>query len=1269
MPQYDDLNESGWSKRDAFLRSPGQMGRRIAEFDWSSTPLGPIESWNDNLKTSLSLMLNSQHPIWIGWGDEATFFYNDAYIDVLSQAKHPGALGRPAHVVWAEIWDFCGPLAEKVFQQGEATFVDEVQLFMDRGSYLEETYFSFSYSPIADTNGKVSGLFCPSTEVSSKILNARRLRTLARLSSNALSERSIEAACATAAATLADNPGDIPFALIYLYRAEERALVLEQMVRIDVGGGASPVRINLDEGDHGMFQSRVRDAMQRGEQITLTLEGLGDIPRGLADQQVRELVLLPMTSPGADRPVGLVVAGVNPTRQLDTEYRTFFDLLVDQIDSTLSNARIAEEQHRQVEALAELDRAKTAFFSNVSHEFRTPLTLMLAPLGDAMRSAASGSDELLKERLTLMQRNALRLQKLVNTLLDFSRTQAGRMDASYAPVNLAKFTIDLASGFRSLIESTGMTLNVHCPELKAAVYVDPLMWEKIVLNLLSNAFKFTFEGSITLELAERDDMVLLSVEDTGVGIPGDALPRLFERFHRVEGARSRTHEGSGIGLALVKDLVELHGGSITAESEAGRGTRFEVAIPAGRDHLPQHLIRDSSPGTTRRMLADTFTSEAAGWISEQSHASEAPADNSHIEPAAIKHTGTILVVDDNPDMRAYLKRLLEEYWNVEIAANGRKALAMIAEHRPDVVLSDVMMPELDGFGLIAALKTDNNTASIPIILLSARAGDEARIEGLQAGASDYLVKPFSGPELVARVESQLQKARAIAVEQHSYRRMSRIFEQMPVAIAILRGPQQIFELANPAYAALIDNRPVVGLTIRQALPELAGQGVYEMLSEVYQTGQPFMATAYKMNVRNGPNQTMQECYFDIVWQPLYDVEGKVEAIAVVCTDVTAVTRAGQSLELASRTKDEFLAMLGHELRNPLAPISIALEIMRMRGDTSMARERAIIERQTQHMIRLVDDLLDVSRIAQGKIVLKLEAIEISAVAARAVELAAPLIEERRHVFRGEVAQSGLVVSADRSRLAQVLANLLTNAAKYTDPQGSIELRAYAEADDIVIEVEDSGIGISAASLPLIFDKFVQERQSVDRARGGIGLGLAIAKNITELHGGTLVASSKGVGLGSKFSVRLPRAGVADKTSEEGSATIAVIEPEAAREQRRVLVVDDNTDIVTMFEEVLRIDGYNVLSTVDPTAAIKLAADFAPDVALLDIGLPGMDGYQLVAELKRIPQLAETRFIAVTGYGQQADQQRAHEAGFALHLVKPVDIEDLRRVLSEDRAAA
>ncbi len=1256
-----------WTARDAFLRSPGEMGRRIAEFDWSVTPLGRLENWNDGLKTSLSLMLNSQQPMWIGWGDDATFFYNDAYIDVLSHAKHPVALGQPASQVWAEIWDFCGPLAEKVFKAGEATFVSDVQLFMDRGSFLEETYYSFSYSPITDTQGKVSGLFCPSTETSAKNLNARRLATLSDLSAKALSERTAQAACKSAALTLEQNPADIPFAAIFLYVAEANALVLEQTVRVDSGGYATPLRVPMQGPDDGSLAARMRHSIRHGGASVISSEGLGDLPLGLANQTLREVILLPISTQEPDRPMGLIIAGVNPARLLDTDHRTFFDLLADQVDASISNARAAEEQHQRVQQLAELDRAKTAFFSNVSHEFRTPLTLMLGPLNDAMRSPVVAADPQLKDQLSLMQRNASRLQKLVNTLLDFSRTQAGRMEVAFSSIDLPAFTIDLASGFRSLVESVGMSLYVDCPPLSSAVFVDPLMWEKIVLNLLSNAFKFTFEGSITVRLSEHEGMVRLEVIDTGSGIPKDALPRLFERFHRVEGAKSRTHEGSGIGLALVRDLVMLHGGSIEAESQVGRGTHFTVLIPAGRDHLNDEQIA-SSVESVQRQLADSYTAEAAGWIPDHSDSAREVDSNRDLAPGGEK--GVVLVVDDNPDMRSYIKRLLDDIWTIELAGNGIEALAAVTRRIPDVIVSDVMMPELDGFGLISRLRADPLTRTVPVILLSARAGDEARVEGLRAGANDYLVKPFSSQELIARVGSQIQKAKAIALETQTYRRMAAIFEQMPVGIAILRGPELIFEVANSAYLELINHRDVIGLPIREALPELEGQGVFERLLEVWSSGETYSANSMRSDVRMKAGGPLEEHYFDLVWQPLFDAMGEVEAIAVVATDVTVNAKASQSAELSSRTKDEFLAMLGHELRNPLAPISIALEIMRMRGDNVMARERAIIERQTQHMIRLVDDLLDVSRIAQGKISLKLETLEISTIAARALELASPLMEERRHRFHGDVPAVGLLVSADLSRMAQVLANLLTNAAKYTDPEGHVSLRAYQYGGEVVVVVEDSGIGITSDSLPLIFDKFVQERQSIDRARGGVGLGLAIAKSITELHHGSIRADSEGVGKGSCFTVRLPLALSQQQSTEPISPTqLERGHAPSSTHGRRILVVDDNEDIVNMFEAVLQMEGFEVRCALEPTAAIRIAQEFKPAAALLDIGLPGMDGYELVAELKRIPELAKTRFIAVTGYGQSADRERSKQAGFASHLVKPVELDALRQALQSDQQAA
>jgi signal transduction histidine kinase/CheY-like chemotaxis protein len=572
-----------------WLFGGGALPSLIQRYDWSRTPLGPIQSWPQSLRTAVNLMVNSQHPIWIGWGPEKTFLYNDAYISVLSMAKHPWALGRPASEVWAEIWDVCGPLADKVFSRGEPSFADDVRLFMNRGDYLEETYYSFSYSPIYDESGKVAGLFCPSTEITSKVLNARRLRTLSELSSKSLIEKTTEGACASCVNIISQNPDDIPFSLLYLIDAEKQAANLSGNSHVSAGlDRVSPLTIALD-GETKDLLWPIRELIDGAEPCSLSFERIDSLPLGAADQRVREAMVLPVTSLAMERPVGVLIAGVNPTRELDAEYRTFFSLVADQVATALQNTRALQQEKERADALAEIDRAKTMFFSNVSHEFRTPLTLMLAPLEDMLVDSADLVPRQ-RERLDIAHRNSLRLLKLVNTLLDFSRIESGRIQASYEPVDLSKLTSDLASVFRSAVERGGVRFTIDCPHLGEPVYVDSEMWEKIVFNLLSNAFKFTFAGEIEISLRKRGNNVELSVRDSGTGIPATDLPHLFERFYRVKGAQGRTFEGSGIGLALIQDLTKLHGGAVRVESELNRGSTFIVSIPLGKDHLPPDRI-------------------------------------------------------------------------------------------------------------------------------------------------------------------------------------------------------------------------------------------------------------------------------------------------------------------------------------------------------------------------------------------------------------------------------------------------------------------------------------------------------------------------------------------------------------------------------------------------------------------------------------------------------------------------------------------------------
>src|SRR5262245_27007889 len=420
---------------------------------------------------------------------------------------------------------------------------------------------------------------------------------------------------------------------------------------------------------------------------------------------------------------------------------------------------------QRADALAEIDRAKTAFFSNVSHEFRTPLQLILGPLEEVLPEAGERLGPERHQQLVTARRNALRLLKLVNTLLDFSRLEAGRMQAVYRPTDLAALTSDIASMFRSAMNGAGLRFSVECQPIADAVFVDRGMWEKIVLNLVSNAFKFTFEGEVAISLKPVNGVVELQTRDTGVGIPDDQRAKVFERFHRIERTSARTHEGTGIGLALVQELVKLHGGSVEVNSTVGVGSTFTVTIPRGKEHLPAKPVHAEPSPASSDIRAEAYVEEALRWVPD---ASNAPVDvptlvtlssvgSSH-EAVLGSERELIVVADDNADMREYLIRLLGDRYEVHAVADGRQALDAARQRRPALVLSDVMMPELDGFGLLRAIREDSALCSTPVILVSARAGEESRVEGLQADADDYLVKPFTAPELRARVATHVKLA-------------------------------------------------------------------------------------------------------------------------------------------------------------------------------------------------------------------------------------------------------------------------------------------------------------------------------------------------------------------------------------------------------------------------------------------------------------------------------------------------------------------------------
>lgn len=380
----------------------------------------------------------------------------------------------------------------------------------------------------------------------------------------------------------------------------------------------------------------------------------------------------------------------------------------------------------------------------------------------------------------------------------------------------------------------------------------------------------------------------------------------------------------------------------------------------------------------------------------------------------------------------------------------------------------------------------------------------------------------------------------------------------------------------------------------------------------------------------------------------------------ITIDMTELVSLREAAETANRAKDEFLAMLGHELRNPLAPISTALQLLKLRGVTGGESERAIIERQVQHLVGLVDDLLDVSRITRGRVELRKEHIDLAEVVARAVEIASPLLEQQRHKLEVDVPR-GLIIDGDPGRLAQVIGNLLTNAAKYTEPSGEITVRAEARDGHVELSVRDTGIGIEPEMLSRVFELFAQEKQSLDRSQGGLGIGLAIVRGLVELHGGGVTAASAGKGLGAEFTVRLPLAARGTAVAQVEPAATAT--PAIAAVGRRVLVVDDNRDAADLLCEVLRALGYEASAVYDGPSALNELERIRPHVALIDIGLPVMNGYEVAQRIATHHRFHATRLVAVTGYGQQRDRQASAQAGFSAHLVKPVDAAELGEVLA------
>jgi signal transduction histidine kinase len=738
-----NTNISPTTHNNSIFDVEGEIPQMMRDFNWADTPLGTPDTWSEVLKLSVSLCLNSRFPLILWWGDELTMLYNDPYRYHL-QGKHPSALGRPGSEVWSEIWSVIGPMLNGVFTTGKATYSDDLQLFLERNGYPEETYHTFSYSAVKDTDGKIVGIFTPVSETTERVISERRLNTLGDIGrARAENERELLPQLAD---VISHNRMDFPFAAFY-----------------ELDRDASQVKLLFQSGlDESAQQYLTAPSLTRAFFSSLNTgeatqfndldHFFPDLPKSILGFAAKTGIIAPVPT-HSDGGWLLFFSALSPHSALNKDGISFYESVAREIAVALKEVRAYEQERKRAQMLTELDRAKTEFFSNVSHEFRTPLTLLLGPVEDLLSTQETSPQEL-KRQLLLVQRNAIRLQKLVNALLDFARIEAGRAEPSFTETNLSKLTASICSSFTSLMDNAGLEFSVNCDPQMAHVFVDPDMWEKIVLNLVSNAFKFTEHGSITISLAAENDYACLKVSDSGIGIPEHELPNTFKRFHRIKSSFARTHEGSGIGLALIKELIEMHRGEISVESSA-KGTTFTVRIPLGSKHLPQELINAKTHLASTSIARDAFVQEAQRWGSadeslETSLKTPSPQSNMDI---------TILLVEDNADMRDYVHNIIGDRWSVRRASNGVEALALLQKQQFDLIVSDVMLPKMDGFELLSIVRADQRWSDIPVLLLSARAGEEATVEGLNAGATDYLVKPFSPKELIARIGSALDAAK------------------------------------------------------------------------------------------------------------------------------------------------------------------------------------------------------------------------------------------------------------------------------------------------------------------------------------------------------------------------------------------------------------------------------------------------------------------------------------------------------------------------------
>ncbi|RIB22806.1 hypothetical protein C2G38_2243074 [Gigaspora rosea] len=1164
------------------------MKNMVNNYDWSSTKLGPMDLWEPTVKTAACLCLNSTFPICLFLGPpEWIFLYNDAFSEYLKQ-DHPYALGKPMRDVWPKT------LCDIVLQQVEYVRTNKKGLFKKdeyyeapRVGYIEEQYFDYAHSPIFKLDGTVWGILVIAQETTQNVLNTRRLKILNEFGKRVSEIESLESVCHIMTDILS-NSKDISYALIYFVEHKLNVGLESLIARListtfDKDGkdgrhipdylSETPEIIYLAEDAKKSYDTYVelkRDAVTgsflkcESWPIRLVIQKEKHVKVLLKDES--RAVLLPTKIPlcGGQSLSAVLICGVNQLCNLDEKYIDFLQLVMSQMTIFLVQGLSIEEEKKRSKILTDLNYQKVLFFQGISHELKTPLTLMLSPLDDVINAC---SHEIpIMSYLQTIRRNSHRLLRLINLLLQFSNIETNQLEVRYRETNIVEFTRELASDFKNMAKTLGLDYNIDIPhhdELTQAigdkVYLDHDMYETIVFNLCSNALKHTWNGCVTIRLyPDYKKMVVLEVSDTGIGIPETALPNIFQRFYRVESQGSRSHEGTGIGLALVKELITRHGGDITVTSIVNHGTTFKCWFPIGCEHLSTSQIHfnneENQINTVRELYTNRqlYLEESSQWIKNST--SKAQNDimgqkstydqimNTKIMlPEDDSEKYLILIVDDNNNMRDYLVDLLKEF-DVHCACDGQDAIQVLMRLNklPDLILSDVMMPNMNGHELLDVLRSDVRTQVIPVILLSAQAED-SKIQGLNKGADDYIIKPFSSRDLITRIRINIKLShfRRKILYQH--------YKQEEKKQLLLSISSKILSKTN-----IDENLQYVVKEINHILP---CERIFIISREQSEYKNNKMVALYECSEINknvsevSVELRLKDDYWG--WIKVHRttssiwLDSEIELVQQVSNQIS-LTIAYSNLseenaereihlkaaEAASYTKSQILANTSHELRTPLGAITGILSIFE--GATLTTKQIDMINIMTHAsdtVLSIVNNILDAAKLEARKITLVNRTFDLLELFENTIEVFGKKAADKNIelIFNYDVDLLPRYVKSDPERLKQVLCHLLSNAVKFTD-KGEIMMTISMQSQkvdentiycqivkkgNLLIELYDTGIGMDPKYEQHAWKSFSQGDMSITKKQDGTGLGLSICKNLVEINGGKINVESQS-GQGSKF---------------------------------------------------------------------------------------------------------------------------------------------------------